>query len=274
MKRLKNIFKKIIIIFTLLLISILSVLIWAFYIEPNLLIVKHYKINNKKLEGTRIVFASDFHLKSSEEKKLENIVKKINKLNPDIVLLGGDYVNGQSNENTLGIEKIGVGLSKIKTKQGTYAVLGNHDCWLDADAITNALIKNDIHVLLNKNARIDLPSQSLYIAGVEDYMSSYPDVNKALLNTKSPVILMTHSPDIFPQVPKFVDLTLAAHTHGGQIKLPLFDPLFVPSDFGSKYAQGLIEENEKKMIVSKGIGTSTIHARFNCFPEIVIIDFK
>lgn len=268
------ILKKIIIIIIFISLSIIFILVWAFYIEPNILEVKHYEIRNNKLAGIRIVFASDFHLKNSEEKKLEKIVKKINKQNPDLVLLGGDFVNGQSYENTMDIKKIGEGISKIQSKHGTFAVLGNHDCWLDADAITSTLKKNNIVVLSNNNRFVKIHSHGICIAGVEDFMSRSPDIEKALQNTKLPVILMSHSPDIFPQVPNFVDLTLAAHTHGGQIKLPFYGPLFVPSDFGNKYAQGFIKENGKKMIVSKGIGTSTIYARFNCFPEIVVIDFN
>lgn len=88
------------------------------------------------------------------------------------------------------------------------------------------------------------------------------------------LILLCHSPDVFPKVPKEVNLTLAGHVHGGQVRLPILGSLIVPSNYGDKYSQGLIEENGKKMIVTKGIGNSILNVRFNCIPEIVVIEFE
>ena len=87
-------------------------------------------------------------------------------------------------------------------------------------------------------------------------------------------ILLSHTPDIFPKVPNTVMLTLAGHTHGGQIVFPGTEPLLVPSAYGKKYAYGLISENNKSMFISKGLGSSILPLRFNCKPEIVVIEFK
>ena len=113
----------------------------------------------------------------------------------------------------------------------------------------------------------------MYIAGVEDLTTSQADITKALRNTKKPTILLTHSPDIFPNIPNNVFLTLAGHTHGGQIRIPMIGALIVPSDFGNKYSYGLVNENDKSMIITKGIGTSILPVRFCCFPEILVINF-
>ena len=78
---------------------------------------------------------------------------------------------------------------------------------------------------------------------------------------------------MFPQIPDNIFLTLAGHTHGGQIRLPFIGALIIPSEYGEKYAKGLIKENNKTMIVTKGIGTSILPLRFNCPPEIVVIEF-
>ena len=86
--------------------------------------------------------------------------------------------------------------------------------------------------------------------------------------------MLTHSPDIFPKVPKEVNLTLSGHVHGGQVRLPLLGAIIVPSKYGDKYSYGLIEEDNKKMIVTSGIGTSILNVRFNCKPEIVVIEFE
>ena len=100
------------------------------------------------------------------------------------------------------------------------------------------------------------------------------DVEKALENTQSPRILLTHSPDIFPDIrQKNINLILAGHLHGGQIRIPFIGAIIVPSKYGNKYSKGLIIDNHKKMIVTKGIGTSILPVRFNCKPDFIVIDF-
>ena len=86
--------------------------------------------------------------------------------------------------------------------------------------------------------------------------------------------MLTHTPDMFPKVPDDVNLTLAGHTHGGQIRIPFLGPIFTASIHRDKYSKGFIEENEKKMIVTTGIGVSILPIRFNCPPEIVVIEFE
>lgn len=79
---------------------------------------------------------------------------------------------------------------------------------------------------------------------------------------------------MFPKVPSDINLTLSGHVHGGQVRLPLLGAHIVPSDYGDKYSLGLIEEEGKKMIVTKGIGNSILNVRFNCVPEIVVVEFE
>ena len=92
------------------------------------------------------------------------------------------------------------------------------------------------------------------------------------IKTDDPVLLMVHEPDIFPHVPERVALTFAGHTHGGQIRLPLIWPKFVPSRYGARFAYGHIVERERHLIVSGGLGTSIIPARLGVPPEIVHIE--
>ena len=261
-------------IFKNLSIFLLIIAVWAIFIEPNMLIVKHYKIQNENLKGLKIVYATDFHFKNNEFKKLKKVIKKINRQDADIVLFGGDFVNGQIYEKTLHPGVIAKLLGDVNSKYGIYSVLGNHDCWLDENKVKDYLVKYGINVLSNQNKVINIAdNRKIYIAGTEDLYTGKPDIKKTLANTSSPVILLSHSPDIFPEVPDFVDLTLAGHTHGGQVNIPFVGPVLVPSEYGQKYAAGLISEDKKQMIVSRGIGTSIIPIRFNCFPEIVVITF-
>ena len=133
--------------------------------------------------------------------------------------------------------------------------------------IAVCLEKNNIKVLLNKN----ICFEKYCIAGVDDMQTGKPDISKALNGADKPVILLSHTPDIMPEVPFDVNLTLAGHLHGGQIRLN--GALTVPSAFGTKYANGFVDDKGKKIYTTKGLGTSILPVRFNCFPEIVIINF-
>ena len=205
----------------LLILLAIFLLVYGFFIEPNMLIVKQYKINESTLKGIKIVFVSDFHIKPNQEKRLAKVVKMINEQHPDIVLSVGDFVNGHKENMTMPITDIVKKLKNIKAKYGFYTVLGNHDWWINGKSITNILIKNGIKVLANSNTKININGKEGYIAGVEDNTTRTPDIYSALNNTKSPVILLTHSPDIFPRVPQNVNLTLSGHIHGGQVRFNL-----------------------------------------------------
>ena len=246
---------------------------YSYFIEPNKLEVTNYTIQDKELEGVKIVFASDFHIKPYGQKRLEKVVETINAQNPDVVVSAGDFVCGHTEHSTMHPEKIAEGLSKVKSKHGFYTTLGNHDGWYDRWYIKELLEKQNIKVLNNKNVKLNINGKDIYIAGVEDMMTAFPNVEDALKGTKSPTILLTHTPDVFPDVPNNVNLTLAGHTHGGQVRLPIIGPLFTASNYGNKYAIGMIEENGKKLITTRGIGVSILPFRFNCTPEITIIEF-
>ena len=258
----------------LIIIGILFLIIYSFCIEPNMLTVKNYSVHDSQLSGLKIVLVGDFHIKPHQEKKLKQVVDLINNENPDIVLSVGDFVSGHSENMTMPIDNIVSELKNIKSKYGFYTTLGNHDWWIDGEGITNALKTSSINVLVNSNIKVNVGSKEIYIAGVEDKATRTPEIYKALDGTKNPVILLTHSPDIFPKVPKEVNLTLSGHVHGGQVRLPLLGAIIVPSKYGDKYSYGLIKEDNKKMIVTSGIGTSILNVRFNCKPEIVVIEFE
>lgn len=238
--------------------------IWSFYIEPNLITIKYYK--SKNLDGKRIVFISDLHIAKKDKHRLKRIVKKINKINPDLVLIGGDYIKGHTGDDTLPIEEQSIELIKINAPKIT--VLGNHDGWYDKYRIKNALEKIGITVLHNTNTKIG----NLYIAGVEDLQTGNPNIEVALENTYSPRILLTHNPDIYYDVKENVELILAGHVHGGQVRIPFIGALICPSRYGTKFASGNFNETQNRMIVTRGLGTSILTVRFFDIPEIVVIE--
>ncbi len=246
-----------------LLILILIFFVWSLFIEPNLIIIKKYKL---KIFDKKIVFISDLHISKFGKKRLKRIVKLINEQNPDLVLSGGDYIHGHSGETTLEIEKIAKELSDIKAP--IISVLGNHDGWYDKYRVKKALENNGIKVLLNSSTELE----GISIAGTEDLQTGIPNIKTALEKTSSPCILLTHTPDIYDDVKESVNLILAGHLHGGQVRLPWYGAILLPSNFGKKFEYGLYDYNGNKMIVTKGLGTSIFTMRFNCIPEIVVIE--
>ncbi|MBO6280901.1 MAG: metallophosphoesterase [Alphaproteobacteria bacterium] len=250
--------------------------LYSLIYEPYTLEITHYNLKNAKLSGLKIVLATDFHIApySFEKKRLHRIIDEINNQNADIVILGGDYVNGHTTSSAMPIADIVAELTKIKSRYGMFAILGNHDVMYGKQAVIRAFADADIPLLQNSNTYIDTPNGRIYLAGVNDYSEDVPDVEKALAGTTAPTILLSHSPDVFPKVKQPIDLMLSGHTHGGQIVFPLVGALLVPSDYGQRYRYGLIKENSNTLIVSKGLGTSLLPLRFNCKPEIVVIEFE
>ena len=261
-------------IFLAIVITGISLFLYSLY-EPYTLTVQHYDIQNDNLTGLKIVFATDFHIApySFEKRRLRHIINEINKQNPDIVILGGDYVNGHKQSSSLPAAEILNYLRKIKSRYGMFAVLGNHEAYYGKNEVIEAFEKAEITLLENQNLTLSMDHRKITLAGVKDYSTDLPDIEQALKNAQAPTILISHSPDIFPLVPQ-VDLVLAGHTHGGQIVFPFIGALLIPSDYGKKYRYGKIIENGNTIIISKGLGTSLLPLRFNCKPEIVVIEFK
>ena len=259
----------------LILLFIVGVLlaIWAFGFEPNMLKVTTYRVAKPELSGLKIAFASDFHIAPRHKKRLEKIVKKINEQKADLILLGGDFVKGHKFETSMPIEEIAQELSKLDAPLGVVSVLGNHDWWQNGQKIKEVLQDSGIVVLENENQKLIYNGRLLLLAGLADYNTRKVDIDKALSETENNVLLLTHSPDVFPEIPQKVFLTLAGHTHGGQVTLPWWGALLVPSKYGKKYEGGFIEENGKKMIVGRGLGTSLLPVRLGCMPEIVVVEF-
>ena len=234
--------------------------VWAFFIEPNLLVVKRYK--SEKFKGKKIVFASDFHIGKHDLKRLRKIVNLINRQNPDLVLSGGDFIKGYSGKSSLDIDTIAKEISKIKAP--IYTVLGNHDGKFDKFTVKNTLEKYGIKVLLNSFEKF----KEITIAGIDDLQTGLPNVQTAL--TEDSVILLTHNPDVYYDIKQPVDLILAGHVHGGQVRLP--KAIIVPSKYGTKFACGDFNETGNRMIVTKGLGTSILTVRFLTLPEIIVIN--
>lgn len=251
--------------------------IWAFFIEPNLLIIRKIEIKDPALKGIKVAYLSDLHICQDGKDYALNMVRKVNKQNPDIILLGGDYIVVEIYKNkTMKPDKIIKILSGLKSKHGVYMVLGNHESRLKTvKLITESLKDTNIKLLQNANVKLQIADKSVYLVGIGDYSNNRHNVSKAFNGVDStPVIAFTHSPDIFPYIPDYVNITFAGHTHGGQVYIPFYGPLEKPTHLLGKYIKGLYSEGSKKLFVSSGIGNSHYKIRLFNIPEIVIADFK
>lgn len=171
-------------------------------------------------------------------------------------------------------------LSRLRAPLGVHAILGNHDWWHDINGARAALADVRIPVMENDAVLLGAPGRRFWLAGLGDQLAyrlghrkfrGVDDLSGTLgkITTADPVILLAHEPDIFPEVPARVALTLAGHTHGGQIRLPLVEPFWAPSSYGARFAYGHVVEQGRHMIVSGGLGTSIVPMRLGMPPEIV-----
>lgn len=264
-----------IVIICFILISILA--LWAFWIEPSSLKVSMTRIKvphwSKQCNNLKIVVLADLHVGSPFNGigNLGKIVRVTNTLDPDLILLTGDYVIHKVKGGTfIKPEQIAHELKKLKAKLGVFAVLGNHDWWHSAFKIKRAMKDEGITLLENTAIKLNKQHCDFWLAGISDYWGGHYDINKALsaVPETAPVIAFTHNPDIFYELPSRISITFAGHTHGGQVNLPLFGRIIVPSRYDDKLAIGHIEENGRNIFVSSGIGTSILPVRFRVPPEI------
>jgi hypothetical protein len=213
--------------------------------------------------------------------RVQEVIDTANALGSDLIVVLGDYFATHKFITEHVPHRAWAGeLARLKAPLGVYAIFGNHDWWYDIDGTRAALKAVNIPVLENNAVLIGKPGRRFWLAGLGDQLAYWlgPNDFKGVddlpatlghVRTDDPVILLVHEPDIFTQVPNRVALTLAGHTHGGQIKFPLMDPMWVPSQFGPRFAYGHIVESERHMIVSGGLGTSIVPMRLGVPPEIV-----
>ncbi len=258
--------------------------LWAFVIEPNRLVVRETRITLPAwpagFGGFRIAVISDLHAGAPFVKldKVRQVVDRTNATQPDLVLITGDLViQGVLLGEFIEPEPIASELKGLRASFGVFATLGNHDWWYNGPRIKKALETAGIPVLENDAAKIERDGEAIWLLGVGDKWEGNSDVASAIakvpveVDGALPIVAFTHNPDIFPLIPSRVWLTIAGHTHGGQVALPLIGRPIVPSDFGERYAAGHIVEGGRHLFVTSGIGTSILPVRFRVPPEISLL---
>lgn len=247
-------------------------IIYAARIEPNWIEVKEQPVYISKLptafEGFRIVQLSDLHGKQFSD---QEIARRVNKLNPDLVVITGDVFD-QSEETPL--EYVDTIFKGLTTQYGTYFVFGNNETYLDQQKVKEKLVGINIKTLINERVRLTINGTSIDLVGIDDPYSQKADLTKALEGTGSePKILLAHSPEIVNEAAKAgIDLALVGHTHGGQISIPFVPRLITNVSKGyGQYLSGLYKVGNTLMYVNRGLGENDIHLRFLTRPEITVI---
>lgn len=255
----------------------------AFWLEPASLRLTEYPLilqgATRPFHGLRIAVIADLHAGSRfiDEDNIRRVVALTNAARPDIVLLAGDYViSPPSAPGYIPIETIVRQLAALRAPLGVYAVFGNHDTADDYRHIAAVFEAAHIPMLFHQMRIIETPRGPLPLIGLADAASGAiePALDLKGVPPGSRALCFTHSPDSFPELTDACLLTVAGHTHGGQVDLPLFGRLVVPSLYGQRYAAGLVHEGGRYLFVSTGIGTSTIPVRFRVPPEVSLLEIR
>lgn len=255
--------------------------VYAGWVEPRRLVVRDVPLALPRwpaaLAGLRVGLLTDLHggvLHVSED-AIARWVQRMNAEAPDLVLLGGDFTDAHwLVGRRLSPERIAERLAALEAPLGRVAVLGNHDWKAFGMHMWTALAGAGILVLENDAVALDAPGGRLHVAGLADVRFRRPDVARALagIPAQEPVIALAHDPDVFPFVPARVALTVAGHTHGGQVAIPYARRPFVPSRHGERFARGQIVEHGRHLFVGAGLGTSGLPIRFLAPPELVVLE--
>lgn len=242
-------------------------------------------------DGLRIVHLSDIHLGLyTPIEEVQRVVDLANRLEPDMVALTGDYVTFSPNY----IRPVAQALGRLHAPMGSFAVLGNHDFRAGADEVTRALRAQHICVLRNAHSvlsngekagatgkaeklaskrKASHTGRSLWMVGVDDSWAASPDLPGALHSVPSgdPKILLCHNPEGIGEASRMgIDLMLSGHTHGGQVRLPIFRSIY-RSKPGERFIDGWNRLGQTQIYVSRGIGKVVVPLRVACRPEIACL---
>ena len=252
---------------------------WAGWIEPRRLVTRDVELSLPQwpahLSGLRAGVMSDLHsgVPHAGLGAIGRAVDTLNALEPDVHLLLGDYLDAsQRLKRDLKPEVVAAELARLRSRLGTFAVIGNHDWRSSGDRMWRALDAVGITVLEDRAVRVG----DFWIAGLGDMRHRMPNVVRALraVPLDAPVIVLSHDPDLFPRMPERVALMLSGHTHGGQVAIPFLRRPLMPSHYGERYARGHVVEHGRHLLVTSGIGTSGLPVRFLAPPEVIHLTLR
>jgi uncharacterized protein len=252
----------------------------AFWIEPGFLSVTRQDILNAKLpsglDGLKICLLTDFHyVPGKDDGLLEKTIAAVRYERPDLIALGGDYMDGDPKT----IEPLLEGLGTLSARHGIFAVMGNHDGWAgDRSVIRRQFEKAGISFLINRNSQLTIRGDTLAVAGTDFVWRGKPDPVQTLkgISRETPVLALVHEPDYFDTMRAQRDILLqvSGHTHGGQCRVPLLGYAPVKVRYGKNYVYGGFTRGDSQLFVSRGLGMTGLRVRFSCPPELAILTLR
>lgn len=224
------------------------------------------------LDGLTILHLSDLHSKQFGQRQAK-LLRVINQEPYDLVALTGDFVNKFKPD----LQPMADLLNGLKPAVPVFFVPGNHE-WKTGFNARNLLLNAGVRILANQAEPFGLKGQQIWIVGVDDPHFHKDRLNQALASAdeSAPKILLTHSPNTYPEAVKNkLDLVLAGHTHGGQVRLPFIGAAVAPGQgLFPKWDYGIYQQDLTTMIISCGLGESDLPLRFNIKPEVVRITLR
>jgi uncharacterized protein len=221
----------------------------------------------------RIAFLTDTHVTSYMRRTFyRECVARVNAFDPDIVLLGGDFVTWRKDIPLMA----DVLLTGLTAREGVFAVLGNHDYWSNGDDVRAAMEGRGVKFIINGNVQLRRNGEHLSILGIDEVYRGTPDVDAAFkgIGENEPCIGVSHHPDIMDELDgRRLDLLVCGHTHGGQIRLPFFGPIVIPSRHEGEFAEGFHRIRNVLLYVSRGIG-AVPPLRILCRPEVATFTLR
>lgn len=282
MKKLKKNFKGMFLTLILLPVICIGILSYSIYVEPNLLSVQKIEVNysSKNQDAIKIAQISDIHLGTYYTiDKLKKLVDKVNSQKPDIIVFTGDLFDNASNFKN--IDSVTPILKELKASKGKFCIYGNHDYGGGAKNIYKNVMENSgFKMLVNEQTNVKINSEKIItILGFDDGLLGNPNIEKTIKNLRKENynLLLLHEPDLCDKFLNYnLDLILAGHSHGGQVKIPFLGEVITPQ-LAQKYKDGLYDLNTKRntqLYVNSGIGNTKMPFRFMNLPEIAIFQIK
>lgn len=252
---------------------------YPFFIERYLLQINTYNIPVPNLPeefiNFKMVQLADLHYGNLMPKIfIERIINKANSLEGDAIVCTGDYVLNR-NYAPRDIETVWSLLKRLKAESGVYSILGNHDHWANSNKSLE-LLEDSGQNIRHKSVAIEKNGERIWIGGAGDLWEDDIGVDKAFkeVPSKECKILLAHNPDTADcNFDTRVDLMISGHTHGGQVILPFIGAPVLPVK-NKNFSSGFIRSQNTNIFISKGIGWAVVPIRFNCRPEIAVLNFK
>jgi len=274
-------------------IAVLWMAAVAFWFEPRSLTLTSLDVQTPawpaQTAPLRIVLLSDLHIDDVHmtSNRVRDIAKQVDALHPDVILLAGDYIGGNvfrgrrefgarpmRSPREIALDEEGLRtLGAFRAPLGVYAVMGNHDCWWDCQRVREILSETGIIFLENKAARIARPNSDVWILGIEDGQTERPDfpATAAQAPVGAATIALTHNPGLFDWDSNHAAIQMSGHSHAGQVRFPLIGAPVQVCRHTEDTVDGWTIENERILIVTRGLGSSGIPVRFNAPPQIMLL---